>query len=353
MSEPLTYRQAGVDVAAGGAFAQAIGPLVRSTHTPAVVGHASRFAGLIRPDTTAMTDPLIAATCDGVGTKVLLARSDADLECLGRDLVAMNVNDLLPLGAQPILFLDYLATAKLDAERLTAVVRGIAAACVEAGCALLGGETAEMPDLYGPEGFEHHPDGFGSVPKDMAGFAVGIVDGSRLPDPAAIRPGDPIVGLPSTGVHSNGLSLARRALLDRGGLDLDDHPPSLESSLGATLMTPTAIYVAQVLALADAVGFRSAAHVTGGGLLGRAAQLAPDGLGVRIDPDAYARPSIFGVIAEAGDVSDAEMAATFNMGLGFLAVVAPEAVDGALPDEWTVVGEVTGEPGVDLGYVRR
>lgn len=333
MTRPLSYEASGVDVAAAERFIEAIGPVVRSTHTDAVVTHASRFAGLIRPDTAGMGDPLIAATCDGVGTKVLLATEPTHYEGLGRDLVAMNVNDLLPLGAQPLLFLDYLAASRLDPSRLEAAVRGIAAACHQAHCVLLGGETAEMPDVYSGETVE------------MAGFSVGVVDGARLPDPTTIRPGDDIIALPSTGLHSNGFSLARRALLDRGGFSLDDTLPRVDGTLGDALRTPTAIYVDEVLG----IGFKAAAHITGGGLLGRTAAMLPEGLGAHIDPAAYERPAIFDLIAEAGDITAAEMAATFNMGLGFLAVVEP---GGEFPG-WQRVGEIVEGAGVDLGYAAR
>lgn len=333
MTRPLSYGAAGVDVGAAERFVESIGPIVRSTHNASVVGHASRFAGLFRPDTTGMSDPLLAATCDGVGTKVLLATEPAHYEGLGRDLVAMNVNDLLPLGARPLLFLDYLAAGRLDPTRLEAAVRGIAAACREAGCALLGGETAEMPDAL--EG----------ATVEMAGFAVGMVDAARLPDSGSIRPGDVVVGLASTGLHSNGFSLARRALIDRGGFDLDDSLPRLDRSVGDTLRTPTAIYVDRVLGTA----FKAAAHITGGGLLGRVAAMLPSGLGASIDPDTYQRPPVLDLIAEAGEVSPEEMAATFNMGLGFVAVVEP----GAVPNGWLQVGEVVEGGAVDLGYARR
>ncbi|MEX2418902.1 MAG: phosphoribosylformylglycinamidine cyclo-ligase, partial [Acidimicrobiia bacterium] len=293
----------------------------------------SRFAGLIRPDTSGMTDPLIAATCDGVGTKVLLATEPSHYEGLGRDLVAMNVNDLLPLGARPLLFLDYLAAGRLDPARLEAAVRGIAAACREARCALLGGETAEMPDALHNDTVE------------MAGFSVGVVDATTLPDPATVRPGDTVVALPSTGLHSNGFTLARRALIDRGGFDLDDTLFRLDRTVGDTLRTPTAIYVDRVLGTA----FKAAAHITGGGLLGRIAAMLPQGLGASIDPDAYERPPVFDLIAEAGEIAAAEMAATFNMGLGFVAIVAP----GMEPTDWIRVGEVVEGGVTDLGYAAR
>ena len=339
MTGPLSYEAAGVDVPAAERFVETIGPIVRSTHGDAVIAHPSHFAGLIRPDFTGMGDPLIAATCDGVGTKVLLASSPGHYEGLGRDLVAMNVNDLLPLGARPLLFLDYLAVGKLRPERLEAAVRGMAAACREAHCALLGGETAEMPDM-------HSGDDIG-----MAGFAAGLIDAARLPDPATIEPGDAVLGLPSTGLHANGFSLARKALLERGHFDLEASVPGLDGTLGDTLRTPTAIYVDQVLALADDVGFKAAAHITGGGLLGRAAAMLPDGVGMRIDPDSYARSPIFALIAAAGDIEPGEMATTFNMGLGFVAIVDPDRAANARG--WLRVGEVVEGGGVDLGYAFR
>lgn len=341
MNRPLSYEAAGVDVAAAARFVAEIGPMVQSTHDGAVVAHPSRYAGLIRPTAAAgMGDPLIAATCDGVGTKVLLASEPAHFECLGRDLVAMSVNDLLPLGARPLLFLDYLATGRLDPIRLEATVRGVAAACREAHCALLGGETAEMPDVHRP----------GEV--EMAGFAVGLVDGRRLPDPATIRPGDAVIGLPSTGLHANGFSLARHALLDRGGLDLEAFLPDLGGTLGDILRTPTAIYVDRVLALLETEGFKAAAHITGGGLLGRAGAMLPAGLGMRLDPGSYDRPAIFDVIAAAGEVTPEEMAGTFNMGLGFVVIVTPGVADAAAAQGWLRLGEVVAEGGVDLGHGR-
>jgi len=324
VSGRLSYRDAGVDVAAAERFVAAIGPLVRSTQSEAVVVHSSRFAGLIRPDLAGMADPLIAATCDGVGTKVLLATEPAHYEGLGQDLVAMNVNDLLPLGARPLLFLDYLAAGRLDPERLQAAVAGIAAACREAGCALLGGETAEMPDVHEPDTVE------------MVGFAVGLVDASRLPDPSAIRPGDPVAALPSTGLHSNGFTLARRAL-DRAGHRLDERFD--DGTLGDALREPTAIYVDPVLA----IDFKAAAHITGGGLVSRTTAMLPEGLGMRLDPGGWTRHPVFDLIAAAGMVEPGEMARTFNMGLGFVTIVEE------VPDGWLHVGEVTDGGGVTIG----
>lgn len=339
---PLSYRRAGVDVEGADRLVEALRPILRGTHTAAVVDHASRFAGLVRPDTSGMADPLIAATCDGVGTKVLLARSDDDFECLGRDLVAMNVNDLLPVGARPLLFLDYVAAGRLDAGVVESVVRGAAAACIEAGCAFVGGETAEMPGVYGDDGF------------DLAGFAVGVVDGTLLPDLDGIEPGYPVVGLPSTGIHANGLSLARAAILERAGLGLDDPLPGTDGTVAEILMTPTALYVRQVLDALRSARIKGAAHVTGGGLLSRAGSVVGAGLGVRIDPDTYRRPSVFDAIQACGDIDEAEMSGTFNMGLGFLAVTLPGDLADLVGSGWMHVGEVTSADGiVDLGYARR
>ncbi len=343
-SEPLTYQAAGVDVAAGEAFVERIGPLARSTHGPEVVQHACRYAGLIRPGLTGLADPLIAATCDGVGTKVLVAKDHGKYEGLGQDLVAMNVNDLLPMGARPILFLDYLAAASIKGEPLVQVVQGIAKACREVGCALLGGETAEMPGVYREGDF------------DLAGFAVGIVDGRRLPSQTDLAAGDRVLALRSTGVHSNGLSLARKALLDRGGLWLADTPPGLGRPLGDELLEPTALYVRPVIELLDRFRFKAAAHVTGGGLIGRSRKLLPEGLRMVFDPASWTRPAIFDLIAGAGSVPWDEMGRTFNLGLGFLVVMAPEVAAEALAagkGEWLAVGElVAGETGVDLGFAR-
>ncbi|WKZ82372.1 MAG: phosphoribosylformylglycinamidine cyclo-ligase [Acidimicrobiia bacterium] len=325
---PLTYGKAGVDVSAAARLLDRLSPVIGATRGPEWVDHPSPYAGLIRPETGTMADPLIAATCDGVGTKLLLARGPADFEGLGVDLVAMSVNDLLPLAARPILFLDYLATARLDPERIEAAIRGIAAGCREAGCALLGGETAEMPGMY--------PDG----ELEMVGFAVGMVDAELLPDPTTARPGDAVVGLPSTGLHSNGFSLARAALLERGGLDLD-HEVRPGMTLGDELLTPTAIYVRPVLDLAATIGFKAAAHVTGGGLLGRAGAMLPTGLEVRIDPAGFTRPPVIDLVATHGGVEEAELAATFNMGLGFLAVIAADDTAAAVELGWRLVGEVT------------
>jgi len=324
----LSYRESGVDVGAAERFIAAIAPLVASTHGPTVVDHRSRFAGLLAPDLSGVGDPVLAATCDGVGTKVLLARGPDDFEGLGVDLVAMSVNDLLPLRARPLLFLDYLGTGRLDPDRLEAAVRGIVRGCREAHCALLGGETAELPGMYDEE-------------IEMVGFALGLVDRGSLPDPDSVRAGDRVLALPSTGLHANGFSLARTALFERGGLDPDTVLHVLSHSLGEVLLTPTAIYVDQVLDLMDAVPVKAAAHVTGGGVAGRARALVGGDVDVRLDREALPTLPIFDVVRDAGEITVEEMEATFNMGVGFLAVVAAVDASAAEAMGWIPVGEIT------------
>jgi phosphoribosylformylglycinamidine cyclo-ligase len=344
---PLTYRRAGVDISAANALVGRLRALAAATHGQQVRPYGDAYAGLYALE--APPGALLAATCDGVGTKLLLGQLLHRYRGLGQDLVAMNVNDLLPCGARPLFFLDYLAAGRLDGEALGELVAGMAAACRTISCALLGGETAEMPGVYGGDGL------------DMAGFAVGFTTEERLPRRQAMAPGDLVLGLRSTGVHANGLSLARRAV-ERAGLALADTPPGLAEPLGQALLTPTALYVNDVLSAFERCDggslLRAAAHVTGGGLLGRARGLLSDGQRLRIvlDPAAWPRPPIFDVLQSAGQIAESEMARTFNMGLGFLLVATPAGAERllAMPDTpWLGVGKViAGAPGVDLGYTR-
>lgn len=338
--EALTYRASGVDIAAADAFAARIRELARNTHGPEVLPSGDAYAGLFRAPLAGLNKPLIAATCDGVGTKLIVARECGSYRGLGQDLVAMNVNDLLPRGARPLFFLDYLAIGSIRSAPMLELAEGIAAACSAAGCALLGGETAEMPDVYKPGDF------------DLAGFAVGIVDEAHVPR-EDLSPGDVVLGLPSSGVHSNGFSLVRR-VLEHAGVDYRDQLPELTQPIGAELLIPTRLYIEPVLTLLRTVRVKAAAHVTGGGLLGRARKLARDGLHIDIDPSRYTRPPIFSAIARLGSIPDDEMARTFNMGLGFLAIVSAADADELQKrglGDLQIVGQVTaGTTGVDLGY---
>lgn len=338
---PLTYREAGVDIEAADAFVERIAKTSRRTHGPEVLPFMSAFAGLFRLPLGNIADPVLAAACDGVGTKLLIAREYGRYRGLGQDLVAMQVNDLLPSGARPLFFLDYIATGKLDPSAMAEVVEGAADACHLAGCALLGGETAEMPDVYAPGDF------------DLCGFAVGLADGAKLPQPETIAVGDSVLALASSGVHSNGLTLARKALLERGRYELDDQPESLGQPLGEVLLEPTRIYVREVLSLFAEHPVKASAHVTGGGLLGRGSRLVAGRGRLRLEPNAFETPAIFELIAEAGSVTSLEMGRTFNMGLGYLVVVDPSTaaeVLSASDTPWLRVGEVVaGSTGVAWG----
>lgn len=337
---PLTYRDSGVDLQAAEGFIRHIRTLALSTHGPDVMPSGDEYAGLYRLPQSSGNQPLIAATCDGVGTKLLVARDCHNYRGIGQDLVAMNVNDLLPRGARPLFFLDYIAVSRINSVPLTEIAEGIATACREVGCALLGGETAEMPDLYRDKDC------------DLAGFAVGLVDASLAPQgyPTA---GDIILGLPSSGIHANGLSLARRVIAV-AGLSYQDRVPGLDSSIGEELLIPTRLYVEPVLALLQRARIKAAAHITGGGLLLRMAKLATSNLRILIDPATYSRPPIFDVLARHGNISEAELSQTFNMGLGFVAVVSAKIAEQFREQpcgEWRIVGKiVAGQQGVDLGY---
>ena len=336
---PLTYSAAGVDLGRADFLVGQLRRLAARTHGPEVTPYTDSYAGLYR---LGEDGPLLAASCDGVGTKLLLAARLRRFRALGQDLVAMNVNDLLPCGARPLFFLDYLAAGLLDPGPLTELMEGMVAACQQAGCALLGGETAEMPGVLATSHLE------------LAGFAVGLVDPPLTPRLGELAAGDQVLALPASGVHANGLSLARRAL-ERAGLALDAQPPGLAQSLGETLLTPTPIYVSEVLdALRRGAGeVHAAAHITGGGLLGRARKLLREGLALRLWPDSFVQPPIFRIIAQAGEISAPEMASTFNMGLGFLlcaSAAGAERILAAPQTRWQRVGEIVeGAMGVDLG----
>jgi len=336
---PLTYREAGVDLEAADRFVSFVRKLAQTTHGSEVLDRGDAYAGLYRLPLHGLSHPLIAATCDGVGTKLLVARDCQDYRGIGQDLVAMNVNDLLPRGARPLFFLDYIAVGSLASVPLREIAEGITAACRQVGCALLGGETAELPD------------GYQERDCDLAGFAVGLCEESQVPL-GNVSAGDLILGLPSSGIHANGLSLARR-ILQHAGLSYSHGVPELPHSLGTELLIPTRLYVEQVLQIQTTMRIKAAAHITGGGLLGRATKLCPPGLQLRINPASYVRPPIFDVLARLGSVAEAELARTFNMGLGFLMITSPQEAEKlatASIAELRVVGQVSEGIGVDLGY---
>ncbi len=332
-----TYRSAGVDIEAGNRFVELIKPLVKTTFRPEVLTDLGGFAGLFRFDAGRYREPVLVSGTDGVGTKLKIALLMNRHHTIGIDLVAMCVNDVVVCGAEPLFFLDYFATGKLDPEHARDVVAGIAEGCRQAGCALIGGETAEMPSMYAGGDY------------DLAGFAVGVVDRPQIIDGRSIVPGDAVVGLASSGLHSNGYSLVRKLLFEVEGLAVDDRLPELGDTLGSVLLTPTRIYAKTVLELLRSHTLKGIAHVTGGGITENLPRVFPAGVAARIDRGAWTPPPIFHLLQSRGDISDAEMYRTFNMGLGLLLVVAADQAEAvrahaeALGERAYIVGAI--EPG--------
>lgn len=313
----LTYRDAGVDIDAGDQLVERIKPMARATYTRDVLGAIGGFAGAhLIP--SGMRDPVLISGTDGVGTKLKVAFAADRHDTVGIDLVAMSVNDVLTVGARPLFFLDYFATAALDVPRAAKVIEGIAEGCKQAGCALLGGETAEMPGMYLQGEY------------DLAGFAVGIVERARMLPRGDVAVGDTVLGVASSGLHSNGYSLARKVLLERAGLDLRAEPAGLGEPLVDALLRPTRIYCRAVVAALELGGIKALCHVTGGGLVGNVPRVLPEGCGVELQRDAWPRPAIFDLIARLGDVAEDEMRRAFNLGLGLVAVVEPPRADALL-----------------------
>jgi phosphoribosylformylglycinamidine cyclo-ligase len=306
----LTYRDAGVDIDEGDRLVELIKPHARPTLRPEVLGGIGGFGGLFALDVSKYKQPVLVSGTDGVGTKLKVAFEANRHATVGIDLVAMCVNDIAVVGAEPLFFLDYYATGKLAAEQAAEVVKGIAEGCRQAGCALIGGETAELPGFYTKGEY------------DLAGFAVGCVDRSRIVDGRSVKPGDLVLGIASSGLHSNGYSLARKALLDRHPLDRA-FPELGGRTLADALLEPTRIYAKDVLALLDVVPVKAFAHITGGGLPGNVPRTLPDGVRAVIDARRWTRPPIFDLVAREGGVPPDEMDRTFNMGLGLVLVVAP------------------------------
>jgi len=323
----LTYRAAGVDIDAADELIRRIGRLARTTQGGQVVAGIGGFASLVA--LPGGQGPLLVTSCDGVGTKLKVAFATGRHDTVGIDLVAMNVNDLLCCGATPLCFLDYLAMGRLDVEVGEALIRGITEGCRQAGCALVGGETAELPGLYAPGEY------------DLAGFVVGTVTREALIDGHSVRAGDAVIGLPSTGLHSNGYSLARRALVDEQ-TDWQALVPELGRSLADELMTPTRIYVEALRQLRAAVELRAVAHITGGGLIDNPPRVIPATLAWRLELARWTVPPVMRLIAERGRVAPEEMWRTFNMGLGMLVVVPADQADAAVAAGAAVGARVVG-----------
>ena len=313
-----TYRDAGVDIDAGDEFVDRIKPLVRSTFRPEVLTDLGGFGGLFGFQSGKYKEPVLVSGTDGVGTKLKIAFMMDKHDTVGIDLVAMCANDIAVSGAEPLFFLDYFATGKLSVSKAQEVVAGIAEGCRQAGCALIGGETAEMPSFY--------PDG----EYDLAGFAVGVVEKSKIVDGKAIRPGDIVIGLASSGLHSNGYSLARRVLFEQAKLSVADRVPELDRPLGEVLLEPTRIYAKQILSLLQDFPVKGIAHITGGGITENLPRVLPKGVGARINRKAWPIPPVFQIMGQLGKVEREEMYRVFNMGIGLILVVPPEAVSGLL-----------------------
>ncbi len=307
--EEITYKKAGVDIDEGERFVRMISPLVKKTFRPEVLTDIGSFGALFKLDTAKYKEPVLVSGTDGVGTKLKIAFMMDKHDTVGIDLVAMCVNDILTSGAEPLFFLDYFAAGKLAAEKASTVIEGIVEGCREAGCALIGGETAEMPGFY-QEG-EY----------DLSGFAVGVVERSAIINGSEIKAGDSLIGLLSTGLHSNGYSLARKVFFDTKKMDVSSYIPDLGMTLGEELLKPTRIYVRAFNALKQRVRIKGIAHITGGGIPGNLPRVFPEGIGSVVRKGSWPVPPIFRIIGEMGNVPSDDMAGTFNMGIGYIVVV--------------------------------
>jgi phosphoribosylformylglycinamidine cyclo-ligase len=329
------YRKAGVDINLGNTFIDRIKPLIRQTFSPEVITDIGGFSGLFQLDTAPYSEPVLVSSTDGVGTKLKIAQELDQHQTIGIDLVAMCVNDIIVQGARPLFFLDYLATGRLDLEVTSAIIEGIVAGCRQAGCALIGGETAEMPGCY-PVG-EY----------DLAGFVVGIVDRQKIIDGSQIKPGDRIIGLASSGLHSNGYSLVRKIFFEDLRINPKERLPELALPLGEELLIPTRIYVRSILALIKEFPVKGMAHITGGGITENLPRILPAGCQARLRHDSWESPPIFSLLKRLGRIPDKEMLKVFNNGLGLILVVPETETDGimallsGLGEKCFLIGEIT------------
>jgi phosphoribosylformylglycinamidine cyclo-ligase len=327
-----TYKDAGVDIEAGAEAVDVIKELVKKTNRPGVVGGIGGFGGLFRLETKNFTDPLLVSSTDGVGTKVKIAQEAGIHDTIGIDLVAMCVNDIVVMGAEPLFFLDYIGCGKLEVTLVEALVKGISEGCVTAGCALLGGETAEMPEMYAAGEY------------DLAGFTVGVVEKDKVINGSAICPGDVIIGLPSSGIHSNGYSLVRKLFPEPG--------PTLTKQL----LSPTRIYVKTILELLKETNVHGIAHITGGGLIDNVARLLPEGTAAVFDTDSWKLPELFAMLQRQGNIERTEMFTVFNMGIGMAIILPAQEAEKASRtltargEEYFVIGRIDkGHGNVVLG----
>lgn len=314
MKKPLDYKQAGVNIEAGNEAVRLIKADVESTYRPEVISTLGGFAGMFALDVGKYKEPILVSGTDGVGTKLKVAIEMGRHNTVGIDLVAMCVNDILVTGAEPLFFLDYLAIGNLEPAKVKEIVSGIVEGCKQAGCSLLGGETAEMPDFYQKDEY------------DLAGFAVGVVEKSRIIDGSSIQLGDLVIGIPSSGLHSNGFSLARK-ILEKYHIPFTRFNEDLGKTWGEALLEPTKIYVKEVLPLLDKCPIKGMAHITGGGLLENLNRCLPQNMDIELNLSAWSVPTIFTLLQELGNVYTAEMYRTFNMGIGYCLIVSQEIAD--------------------------
>jgi phosphoribosylformylglycinamidine cyclo-ligase len=326
MATKSTYKNAGVDIDTANNFVERIKPLIKTTARKEVISGIGGFGGLFRLESANMKDPILVSSTDGVGTKLKIAQLVDKHDTIGIDLVAMSVNDVIVQGAEPLFFLDYLATGKIELEKSVQIVDGIVHGCRQAGCTLIGGETAEMPGFYK------------SGEYDLAGFCVGIVESEKLIDGSAISVNDRVIGIASSGLHSNGFSLARKVLLEKGKLNVSDHVSGLEKNIGEELLTPTIIYVKSLLNLFKSFNIKGLVHITGGGFYDNIPRIVPQSCRCVISRNSWEILPIFKVIQDIGDVEEKEMFRVFNMGIGMMIVVAEKESQEIL-DRLTSLGE--------------
>jgi phosphoribosylformylglycinamidine cyclo-ligase len=313
MSDSLTYADAGVDIDKANKLVSTIGEIAKKTSRTGVIGEIGGFGGLFSLNLANLDRPVLVSSTDGVGTKLKIAFMLGKHDTVGIDLVAMCVNDIIVQGAKPLFFLDYLSLGKLDSEQVAEIIEGIGEGCKKANCALLGGETAEMPGFYKDKEY------------DMAGFAVGIVDNSKIIDGTEVRVGHRLIGIASSGLHSNGYSLVRKICFERLKLKIDDYVPELGQSIGEALLTPTKIYVEPLLSILKDLPIHGLAHITGGGIEDNILRIVPQACHIAIQSEIWDVPPIFTFLQQAGNVSDAEMRRTFNNGIGMIAIVPADA----------------------------
>ncbi len=342
MGEKLTYKDAGVDTKEGGRAVELMKDHVKRTFDDNVLTGLGSFGSMYRLDLGGISEPVLVSGTDGVGTKLKIAFLMDKHDTVGQDCVAMCVNDIVCQGAIPLFFLDYIATGRVRAEKIADIVKGIADGCVLSECSLVGGETAEMPSFYADDEY------------DMAGFAVGIADKSRMIDGSKVSEGDLIIGLPSSGIHSNGYSLVRKIFFDKMDLDVADYIEELGTTLGDALITPTRIYVKACKAVFGKYDIHGVVHITGGGFYENIPRIIPQGLGAEIRTGTWEVPAIFRYIKKCGNVEAKEMFSTFNMGIGMMMVVDPKDADGVMAllqasgEKPSIIGKIVAKDGIEI-----